>query len=181
MSDDQLEDGVAAALKAAAQSGSETGTGLAHTTGSEPEQASLFAVEGDLDALALPPRKGGRPKGAMNLKTRDLMRMMELRGFRDPLLFLADVYSRPVEDLAKDLGGMSKPDAFALQIKAAEAVAPYVHAKRTPTAPLVPKAPTVVMIHAGGGGNGPQQAGGEVIDGQVLSLGICIPQDEENQ
>lgn len=158
-----------AALKAGAESGAENGTGLAHTTAAPEGQGDLFAAEADPATLALPERKGGRPKGAPNLKTRDLMKMMEARGFRDPILFLADVYSRPVEDLKLALG-VDAADAFAFQVKAAEAVAPYVHAKRTPQVAETPKAPTFVLIQTGG--EIPREGGGGVIDGDAMRLDI---------
>lgn len=167
------------ALKGGGESDAENGTGLAHTTAAPEDQGDLFAAEADPAALALPERKGGRPKGARNLKSRDLVKMMEVRGFRDPILFLADVYSRPVSELKTDLGLDSTADAFAFQIKAAEAVAPYVHAKRTPTAPETPKAPTFVLIQTGGEGGAKE--GGPIIDGDAMRLDIQESPDKENQ
>lgn len=177
MSEKNLFRGLQAFIKSGSGSGSENGRGLAHTQ-PDAAPASLFGAEADPAAVALPERKGGRPKGAKNIKTRDLMRMMELRGFRDPILFLADVYSRPVEELKENLG-IPAADAFALQVKAAEAVAPYVHAKVTPEKVEVPKVPTIVVIQ--GAGEQAQKAGGEAIDAEYVSLDIAPPASEENQ
>ena len=73
-------------------------------------------------------RRGpGRPPGALNKKTSDWARFI-LERYRSPLVFLAEVYSRRVQDLAAEIG--AKPaEALEIQRRAAEALAPYLHGK----------------------------------------------------
>jgi len=80
------------------------------------------------DLFMKPRRGGGRPKGARNQST-EAWRTFFLSQHRSPLLVLADVYSMPVEELAMRLG-CDRADALKLQMRAAEIVAPYIHAKQ---------------------------------------------------
>src|SRR5579859_3606091 len=63
------------------------------------------------------PRKAGRPPGAINRSTK-AWREFLLSKHRSPLEVLAETYSRPVQDLAAELG-CSKLEAFQLQQRAA--------------------------------------------------------------
>lgn len=74
------------------------------------------------------PRSGpGRPAGAKNKSTaawRDYL----LARYPSPLVALAEAYTRPARDLADELG--CKPvEAFAVQMRAAAELAPYLHGK----------------------------------------------------
>jgi hypothetical protein len=80
------------------------------------------------DLFMKPRRGGGRPKGARNQST-EAWRTFFLSQHRSPLLVLADVYSMPVEELAMRLRCKAE-DALKLQLRAAEIVAPYIHAKQ---------------------------------------------------
>jgi hypothetical protein len=71
--------------------------------------------------------KGGRPAGARNRRTQEWVDFIGAR-YRSPLVVLAEIYSRPVEDLAKALG-CKKLEAFQLQLEAAKQLAPYLHQK----------------------------------------------------
>jgi hypothetical protein len=73
---------------------------------------------------------GGRPKGSPNKRTAAMVAYLTSR-YAHPLEVLAQVISRPVADLAKEIG-TSKADAFAFQIQAAKELAPYV-AQKLPT------------------------------------------------
>lgn len=74
-------------------------------------------------------RRGpGRPPGARNKRTEAWVRHI-LSRYRSPLEFLAETYSRPVGELVLELG--CKPaEAFEIQRKAAEGLAPYVHQRQ---------------------------------------------------
>ncbi|WP_022729764.1 hypothetical protein [Fodinicurvata sediminis] len=73
-------------------------------------------------------RRGpGRPPGAKNRRTEAWTEYL-LSQYRSPLVVLAETYSRPVADLARELG-CKKEDAFRHQIQAAKELAPYVHQK----------------------------------------------------
>lgn len=76
-----------------------------------------------------PARRGpGRPPGAHNRRTVELIDYMTALGYRMPPLVLAETYSRPVGELAKELG-ISKGEAFKLQLAAAQALLPYTAQK----------------------------------------------------
>jgi len=72
-------------------------------------------------------RKGGRPPGARNRRTMEWVEYMGGR-YRSPLIVLAEIYSRPVDALAMELG-CTRYEAFQLQLRAAEQLAPYLHQK----------------------------------------------------
>lgn len=71
--------------------------------------------------------QGGRPKGAPNKRTAAMVAYLTSR-YAHPLEVLAQVISRPVADLAKEIGA-TRADAFAFQIQAAKELAPYVSQK----------------------------------------------------
>jgi len=81
------------------------------------------------DKLVAQKRKGpGRPAGSRNKRTKEWQEFI-LKQHRSPLEVLASVYSRPLEDLAKELG-CKNLEAFKLQLQAARELAPYVHQKQ---------------------------------------------------
>lgn len=102
----------------------------------EPQATQLALYPADqLGALPQDPgarqaqlRRGpGRPPGALNRKTQDWAQLI-VRKYRSPLIFLAEVYSRRVGDLAAELG--CKPiEALEIQRRAASELAPYLHGK----------------------------------------------------
>lgn len=76
-------------------------------------------------------RRGGRPAGARNRKTKEWVEYLQRR-YPSPLVALAETYSRPVAELARELG-CTRLEAFDRQIEAAKHLAPYMHQK-LPTA-----------------------------------------------
>lgn len=96
----------------------------------EAEQAGLFD-EADADLPLAPARQaptGGRPKGAKNRATKEWMEFF-LSRYRSPLIGLAELYSRPVQQLAQTLG-CDLLEAGKLQMAAMQAILPYVHQKQ---------------------------------------------------
>jgi len=72
-------------------------------------------------------RGPGRPPGRINRKTSDWAKYI-LGRYRSPLEFMAELYSRRTIDLALEIG--CKPaEALVAQVRAAEALAPYMHGK----------------------------------------------------
>jgi len=69
----------------------------------------------------------GRPAGSRNRRTLEWQNFLLAR-YRSPLLFLAECYSRPVGELAAELG-CDVETAFKLQVMAAKELAPFVHSK----------------------------------------------------
>lgn len=103
------------------------------------EQGSLLplAVVGELgegadgEPVAVEAPRGGRQPGARNRKTREWVEFLQRR-YQSPLVMLAETYSRPVDELARELG-CTKLEAFDRQVEAAKHLAPYMHQK-LPTA-----------------------------------------------
>lgn len=69
----------------------------------------------------------GRPAGSVARATAE-WRQLILSRYRSPLIVFAETCNRPVEELAKDLG-CTKREAFEIQLKAADYLAPFVHSK----------------------------------------------------
>lgn len=88
------------------------------------------------------PRQGGRPKGAINRKTAEWQAFMLAR-YRSPLVVLAETYSRPLGELAAVLG-CTPLEAFQLQLRAAQELAPFLHSKM-PTALQLDGAPVTAI------------------------------------
>lgn len=120
--------------------------GRAENPGGEGALGDLFgALDADVaaydGATIAPPQRGrGRPPGSVNRSTREMKRWLEQRGYRDPLEFLASIYSMDTRMLAAKLAGhgdvkrVTTDHAFAAldqQRKAAAEAIPYLH-QRTP-------------------------------------------------
>lgn len=91
-----------------------------------PSDVAVADALGDDEAAE---RRGpGRPTGSRNRRTAEWVDHI-LGRYRSPLLFLAETYTRPVEQLAAELG-CDKEKALALQMTAARELAPYVHQKQ---------------------------------------------------
>lgn len=82
----------------------------------------------DLFGRPMPATSGpGRPKGARNRTSRELLRFLQASG-ADPHLHLARRMAADVQDLARELD-CSVADAAAIQDRAAAALLPYVRSK----------------------------------------------------
>jgi hypothetical protein len=112
------------------------------------EQLPLLEVApGEAEAEPAAPageRRGGRPPGARNRRTEEWVDYL-LSRYRSPLIVLAETYSRPAEVLAAELG-ISRAEAFAMQLTAARELAPYVHARQALAAPAVPTAAVELVL-----------------------------------
>lgn len=128
--------------------------GRAENPGGEAAAGDLFGAL-DLEAAAFdgatigPPKRGrGRPAGSLNRSTREMKRWLDARGYRDPLEFLASIYTMDTRELAVVLRGLpaataSDPvaigavtfdqaaEALRMQMRAASEAIPYLH-QRTP-------------------------------------------------
>jgi hypothetical protein len=85
------------------------------------------AAGGVLDAEAERRRQPGRPRGALNRRSQDLIDYVLAR-YRSPVVGMVEIYSRPVGDLARQLG-CTLHEAFAFQLEAMKHAAPYLHSK----------------------------------------------------
>jgi len=165
----------------------------AHTEEEGVVQSSLFDVlheeeTGKLDA----PSPLTKAVGAAPKRTRGKNRRTEavtawlLSQHRHPLSVMMEAYSMTPAQLAKSIG-IKEPDAdtlldlFKLQMRMAEAVAPYV-AQRQPQAVQVAAAVGVnlafegVSLPARGGGAG-NSGGGQLVEGEVLNVTLPVKSD----
>jgi hypothetical protein len=111
----------------------------------------------------------GRPAGSRNKRTQEWADFV-LSRYSSPLIGMAETYSRPVEDLARELG-CTRLEAFKLQLQAREALAPYVHQKQ-PQAIDLPDGALVqivlpVLRHAGASA--------------ISAVPVLIEESEQNQ
>jgi hypothetical protein len=80
-----------------------------------------------LDQAPDGPRQPGRPRGSRNKRTEETIAFILAR-YRNPLVVLAETYSRSTAELARLLS-CKKREAFELQLEAAKQLAPYVASK----------------------------------------------------
>lgn len=73
-------------------------------------------------------RGPGRPPGQMNRRNAEFIEYLEGLGYRSPLHGAAEMWSRPVAALAKELGCTPK-EAMAFQLQAMNMAMPYWHQK----------------------------------------------------
>lgn len=107
-------------------------------------QVDMFGGAGGAEAPAPAERAPGRPKGAMNRRSRDWQRFVAASGKKHPLEFLLEVSAASPEELRERYAGLPAPrldgepaelatisgkDLLALQIRAAEAALPYLEQK----------------------------------------------------
>lgn len=121
-------------------------------------------------------RRGGRPPGARNRRTEEWVEYL-LSRYRSPLIVLAETYSRPAELLAAELG-ISRAEAFAMQLTAARELAPYVHARQALAAPAAPTAAVELVLT---GVEPPTDAAGEGDAGEILDVVAAPEKIEGNQ
>ena len=100
------------------------------------EQLDLLdEIEEAATALPIPPAKiatgKGRPPGARNRRTEEWVRYL-LSRYRSPLVGLLEIYSRPPQELAKQVG-VETGEAARMQLQAMIAALPYLH-QRLPLA-----------------------------------------------
>lgn len=87
----------------------------------------LLATAAEL--VAAPRRARGRPPGALNRKNGDMVAYLQSLGHRDPWVTLSMIQTADTEKLAQKLS-MKRGEVLALQLRAADALMPYHHAKK---------------------------------------------------
>lgn len=158
--------------------------------GGDLVQAALFDDEtGALDApsplsLAIEPRKRGpgRPQGSRNRRTEAVAAWL-LSQHRHPVLVMMEAYSMTPGELARRIG-IAEPDAdqlldlLKLQLRMAEAVAPYV-AQKLPQAVQVQAEGAVQVTFAGVSlpARGGSPGGGAVIEGEAMAVRLPFKSD----
>lgn len=71
------------------------------------------------------PRGPGRPPGTPNRSSQRMRDYLAARGYRDPMEFLAAIVTMDEREIVKL--GIKPVDALSLQLRAADALLPYVH------------------------------------------------------
>jgi hypothetical protein len=146
-----------------------------------PEQLPLLEVSAVEPEAAAPAAagerpRGGRPPGARNRRTEEWVEYL-LSRYRSPLVVLAETYSRPADVLAAELG-ITRAEAFAMQLTAARELAPYVHARHAPAAPA-PTTAAVELILTGV--EPPADAAGEGADPETIDVVAASAEIEADQ
>lgn len=90
------------------------------------------------------PRGPGRPPGRANNRTIAWQKLI-LSKYRSPLIGLVETYSRPVEDLARQLR-CTLLEAYDLQLKAMGDAAPYLHSKMPVEVHVEGELPRVYLV-----------------------------------
>lgn len=147
----------------------------------EPGETGNLSAPSPLSA-ALPSagRRPGRPKGAKNRRTEAVTAWL-LSQHRHPLSVMMEAYSMTPAELAERIGVEASSDnlldIFKLQVRMAEAVAPYV-AQKLPQAVQLDAAANLSISFGGvdlsGGVSSPARAGSpeiSVADGMSVRLG----------
>lgn len=146
----------------------------------QEEQAEAWR-EGAAEQLALIPtdrpaadpqavkeaRKGGRPAGALNKKTQEMLAYLKSR-YTHPLQGLAEAWSRPVAVLAAELG-CDLVKAYELQLEAMKASLPYWASKQPVAVSLESKGVVQLVIgEIALGQDGGEGEGSIIIDGTIV-------------
>lgn len=146
----------------------------------------LLAVAAELSAA--PRRARGRPAGSGNRKNGDMVAYLAALGHRDPWVTLSMIQTADTGALAQTLA-MKRGDALVLQLRAAEALMPYHHAKKPQQLdlPIGDKRPLMVIgemnvaIMSGDGfmsaGIAPGEKANE-INGDIVRDGATISHEE---
>jgi hypothetical protein len=146
----------------------------------EPDQPDLLGDDAEAEAgasadqfgqLATVRGRGGRPKDARNLATRETVRLIQATR-RDPLMFLADVVAmRPSE--VRQLYGCEGAQALGHQVRAASELSGYMHHKAPTAVRLSGDGFVGVMTNLGGAGDArPDQVGGQTVEHEGRTLTV---------
>lgn len=118
----------------------------------------------------------GRPKGALNRKTRDFEAWYHAMGFKDPAELLAQVVSADPLALAKTMPGKTLLDALKLQVAAAEGLMPYLHGKMPTRTTQPDERLPILVINAG---TNQLAQGQRLLDGKVLAIRMDDPSENK--
>lgn len=141
------------------------------------EQLALLPVPGDGvggDEKASERAGKGRPAGSRNKSTMEMVAFIRAR-YPNPLIFLAQTYSRPVDQLAQELG-CKKKEAFDLMVTAAKNLAPYMEQKQPVAVEITDKGVVQLVIVRGVAGGGLVGADGIELPADFVDI---TEQDEE--
>ena len=140
--------------------------------GHSAEQLALLPArpsETAAEAVASGERRIGRPPGARNRRTQDMVRwLLDVRGLKPPLEFLLEVTGKTTAELV-DMG-VKAEEALKLKVHAAVAALPYVHQKQPMAVEAVGKTAGLLVL-PGEGGTAEEQAADMGFDLEILPNG----------
>ncbi len=119
------------------------------------------------------PRGPGRPPGSKNKRTEEWVEYL-LSRYRSPLVVLAEVYSRSVDDLAKELR-CDRLEAFDRMLAAAKTLAPYLHQAQPQAVRIDGKGMLQLVINPYGG----QDPGAEQAENGTITIIDQKPEKSE--
>jgi hypothetical protein len=102
-----------------------------------PDVAAEDMLSLAAELAAAPRRARGRPAGSGNRKNNDMIGYLAALGHRDPWVTLSMIQTADTVALAKALI-MKRGEVLAIQLRAAEALMPYHHAKKPQQLELPP-------------------------------------------
>ena len=108
----------------------------------------------------------GRPAGSKNRSTSEWTKFISAN-YRDPRLFMADSYTRPVQQLAAELD-CSLLEAFKIQAYCAKELLPYMAQKQPMAVQIDSRGQVTLVVHRGDAPAGIQGDGSRVINGEIL-------------
>lgn len=133
--------------------------------------------DGDEKRLEVVKRGRGRPPGSINKNTLDWAKYINAR-YTNPLIFLAECYNRPVDDLAKELS-CSREKAYAFQMAAANKLTEFTNQKMPTTVDLGVDGDLSLVIQTGW--KDPGAAPGDAASDQgVVVIEMPAAESEEN-
>ncbi|HZL00482.1 MAG TPA: hypothetical protein VFC47_11345 [Caulobacteraceae bacterium] len=138
----------------------------------DPEETGALDAPSPLSAALSPAKRRGRPAGSKNRRTEAVVGWL-LAQHRHPISVMMEAYSMTPQALA-DRIGLVEPDlleVFKLQMRMAEAVAPYL-AQRLPQAVQIDARAGVTLSFEGV--SLPARAGvsGEIVEGLAVRLPV---------
>lgn len=135
------------------------GAGEAPETAAE-QLALLPAAPGETlaEPVASGERRIGRPPGARNRRTSEMLAYLYgARGYKTPLEWLTELYSKPTAEVVRAYGLDNMADALKLQRDAAIACLPYGNQKQPMAVEAVGKTAGLLVL-PGEGGTAEEQA-----------------------
>lgn len=110
-----------------------------------PDVAAVDLLSVAAELAAAPRRARGRPAGSGNRKNGDMIAYLQALGHRDPWVTLSMIQTADTIALAKALT-MKRGEVLAIQLRAADALMPYHHAKKPQQLELPPGDQRPLMV-----------------------------------
>jgi hypothetical protein len=161
--------GAAAGIAEAARGADVPGGGVQAALPLAGDASGGVAAGGPI-AAGEPARKRGRPKGSRNRRSEELIRWV-LAKHQHPLLTLAETYTKPVEELARELN-VKKGEAMALKVRCAVEALPYFESKKPVSLQVDARTIQLTVGQWEGSGSADlppwERLAGQIVDGEAV-------------